>query len=56
MGIILHPLMIRFGLICRIWVFQAVRAIGPWDERTGLSFWAGAMGPSVSMRLLFSWA
>ena len=31
LGIILLPLMIRFGLIYRIWAFQAVRAIGHWD-------------------------
>ena len=46
--------MMRFGLIYRIWAFQAVRAIGPWGERTGLSFWAGARGPGVSMSLPFS--
>ena len=48
--------MIRFCLIYRIWAFQAVRAIGPWDEWTWLSFGAGAMGPGVSMSLHFSWA
>ena len=47
--------MIRFGLIYRIWAFQAVRAIGLWDERTGLSFGAGAMGPGASMSLPFFW-
>ena len=46
--------MMRFGLIYRIWAFQAVRAIGPWGERTGLSFWVGARGPGVSMSLPFS--
>ena len=29
LGIILLPLMMRFGLIYRMWAFQAVRAIGP---------------------------
>ena len=36
LGIILLPLMMRFGLIYRTWAFQAVRAIGPWGEQTGL--------------------
>ena len=56
LGIILLPLMMRFGLIYRIWAFQVVRAIGPWGERTRLTFWASTRGASVSMSLLFSWA
>ena len=56
LGIILLPLMMRFCLIYRTWAFQAVRAIGPWGERTGLSFWIGAGGPGVSMNFPFSWA
>ena len=44
--------MMRFGLIYKIWVFQAVRAIGPWGERIGLPFWADVRGPGVSMSLL----
>ena len=56
LGIILLPLMMRFGLIYRIWAFQAVRAIGPWGDRTGLLLWAGARSPDVSMSLPFSWA
>ena len=53
MGIILLPLLMRFGLIYRIWAFQAVRAIGPWGERTGLPFWVDARGPGVSLSLPF---
>ena len=41
----------RFDLIYKIWAFQVVRDIGPWGERTGLSFWAGAKGPGVSLSL-----
>ena len=52
--IILLYLMMRFGLIYRIWTFQAVRAIGPWDERTGLLFLASARSLDVLMSLLFS--
>ena len=49
-------LMMRFGLIYRIWAFQTVRTTGSWGEQTGLPFWAGARGPGVSMSLPFSWA
>ena len=38
LGIILLPLLVRFSLIYRTWAFQIVHAIGPWGERTGLSF------------------
>ena len=40
--IILLSLLVRFSLICKTWVFQIVRAIGPWGERTRLPFWTGA--------------
>ena len=56
LGIILLPLLMRFGLIYRIWAFQIVRAISPWGERTGLPFRAGARGSGVSLGLPFSWA
>ena len=52
-GIILLPLPMRFGLICRIWAFQIVHAIGPWGERIGLSSWAGARAPGVYRACLF---
>ena len=56
LGIILLPLMMRFGLIYMTWAFQAVSAIGPWGERTGLPFWIGVGGPGFSMSFPFSWA
>ena len=56
LGIILLPLLVRFSLIHMTWAFQIVHAIGPWVERTGLPFWAGARGPGVSLGLPFPWA
>ena len=38
LGIILLPLLVRFGLIYRIWAFHIIHAIGAWGERTGLPF------------------
>ena len=29
LGIILHSLLVRFGLICRTWAFHIVHAISP---------------------------
>ena len=46
----------RFSLIYRTWAFQIVHAVGPWGEQTGLPFWAGARGSSVSLGLPFPWA
>ena len=54
LGIIRHPLMMRFGLIYKVWAFQAISAIGPRGEQTRLPFWAGARSPGVSMSLPFS--
>ena len=56
MRIILLPLLVRFNLIYRTWAFQIVHAIGPWDERTGLPFWAGTRDSGVSLGLPFPWA
>ena len=56
LGIILHPLLARFSLICRMWAFPIIHVIGLWGKRTGLSFWAGARGLGVSLGLLLLWA
>ena len=56
MGIILLPLLARFSLICKMWAFLIICVIGLWGERTGLSFWAGARGLSVSLGLPLLWA
>ena len=56
LGIILLPLLARFSLICRMWVFPIIHVIGLLGERTGLSFWADAKGLVVSMGLPFLWA
>ena len=56
LGIILLPLFVRFSLICRMWAFPITHVIGRWDERTELSFWAGARGLGVSLGLPLIWA
>ena len=56
MGIILLPLLMRFGLIYRIWAFQIFHVVGPWGERTEFSFWACARGSGASLGLPFPWA
>ena len=56
LGIILLPLLARFSLICRMWVFQINHVIGLWGERIRLSFWAGARSLSVSLGVPSLWA
>ena len=53
LGIILLPLLMRFGLICRTWAFQIVHAIGSWGERIGLPSWVGARAPCVYRAFFF---
>ena len=54
LGIILLPLLSRFSLICRMWVFPIIHVIGLWSERTGFSFWTGArvLGVLLDLSLL----
>ena len=54
--IILLPILMCLGLICRTWAFLIVHAIGSWGERIGLPSWAGARAPGVSPGLPFPWA
>ena len=56
LGIILLPLLARFSLICRMWVFPITHVIGLWGKQTRLSFWAGARGLIVSLGLPLLWA
>ena len=56
LGIILHPLLARFSLICRMWAFPIIHVIGLWGEQTGLSFWDCARGLGVSLGLPPLWA
>ena len=53
LGIILLPLLMRFGLICKTWAFQIIHAIGSWGERIGLPSWAGARAPGAYRACLF---
>ena len=53
--IILHPLLARFSLICKMWAFPIIHVISLWGERTGLSFWVGARGLGVSLGLPLLW-
>ena len=56
LGIILLPLLARFSLICIMWAFPIIHVILLWDERTGLSFWAGVRGLGVLLGLPLLWA
>ena len=56
LGIILLPLLARFSMICRMWVFLITHDISLWGERTELSFWAGSRGLGVSFCLPLLWA
>ena len=51
LGIILFTLSMGFSLICRMWAFLITNVISLWDERTGLSFRAGARDLGVSLGL-----
>ena len=56
LGIILLPLLVRFSLIYRTWIFQIVHVVSPLSGQTGLPFWAGARGSGISLGLPFPWA